>query len=586
MRLKSLLTFALLVSAFILAGAQSADAAILELAVDKEKAIIGDTLIVDVRVDSEGAGINAAEATIQFPKSVLEVTSVSKGDSIFNFWLEEPSFSNDEGRVSFVGGGSSGFSGKSLQILKVLFKVRGSGIGDIAFINGAVAASDGSGTNVLTAMRGVKVAIAPSAVVSPGVAPGATPVPPPSPVPPPVQITRPAVPTGKLPIEPTVKIPLYPDKSAWYNLSSKFSAVWSLPNDVTNIATLLTNSPTSTPTASEGLFESKSFPALSDGIWYLHVRFRNNIGWGPTAHYRIGIDTAPPVPFTLNIDTEAQTDNPSPTLSYKSGDNLSGLKSYSIRVLGGESFDTVKETYKLNSLSPGRHTLAVVAVDNAGNSTEQSVDIEILPIAPPIITSVSDRVVLDEDNISIAGTSLIGGKVKLTLQSGRGVIISSKEAQVDALGNWNGEFSEPVRGGIYKILAQAIDSRGAQSLLIESSPISAVEKPLLTVAGIDITKTLFFSLLIMLILIAFGFGVMARSKISKERSQDVSIARRDITNAFGVIVKDLDKILQKYTDGKIDAREILEIRLLIERIRDKAVSASKYIAEHIEEIKR
>jgi len=74
---------------------------------------------------------------------------------------------------------------------------------------------------------------------------------------------------------------------------------WDLPNDVTAVATEVDQHPDAVPAKSEGLFDNKTFSPLEDGVWYLHVQFKNSIGWGPTLHYRIGIDTAPPLGFSV-----------------------------------------------------------------------------------------------------------------------------------------------------------------------------------------------------------------------------------------------------------------------------------------------
>lgn len=560
-------------------GIQSASAAILQITTDKETAAIGDTVKMNVKIDSEGVGINAAEATVQFPTSILEVTSLSKEDSIFNFWLEEPSFSNSDGKINFIGGSTSGFSGASLQVLEINFRVKGGGEGQVIFLDGAVTASDGSGTNVLRELRGTKVNILAGSQITPGVTP--------SPVAPPTQIERPAAPAEGLPDLPEIQVSLYPDPKGWYNLTSKFSANWELPADITDVDTLLNTVPVSSPATSEGLFESRQFAPLEDGIWYLHVRFKNNIGWGPTAHHRIAIDTAPPIAFTVDSDIDGPTDNPAPTLTYKSGDDRSGLKHYAIRAAGGEAEYTSEETYKVKPLAPGMYTIIVAAVDNAGNSTESSIDVEILPIESPIITFVSERVILDQNNISIAGTAIPNETVRLVLRSKRGDVVSQKDIEVDNLGNWSGEFSETsIRRGRYIVTAQTIDARGAQSLPAESNEIVVKDKPLLNLFGIDISWTWFLTLLVIVLTGAFAGGYWFQQKQSEVRGRDIFVARRDITNAFNKIAKDIDSVLVMYADDKIDEREAREIKIKLARIKDDAARASKYIGEYIGEIEK
>ena len=345
-------------------------AATLNLVTDKTSFAIGDTFSVIVRIDSQNTGINAAQATIQFPKDILNVVSVDKSNSVFSFWLADPTFSNDAGTVSFIGGSTSGFTGKSLEALKINFKVTGIGTATLAFTDGAVTASDGSGTNVLSLMNSLTIT-AVSATGSTVITP-TTPV-----VPPPTPIVRPAVPTGKLPVSPSIEVPLYPDPNGWYNEISNFLVKWTLPNDVTDVATAVNQQPSFNPTKSEGLFNNKTFPALSDGIWYLHIRFKNDVGWGPTVHYRIAIDTAPPLQFQITADGGLDTANVAPTINYGTNDQAGPINVYSIFIDNVLATSTQETSFTLPAQSPGNHVIKVEAEDLAGNITTSNVTVHI-----------------------------------------------------------------------------------------------------------------------------------------------------------------------------------------------------------------
>src|SRR3989344_522992 len=106
----------------------SARASVFYLLVKDEKVFnIGDKFEISVKIDSEGVGINAAQGRLEFPQDILQVESLNISQSVFNFWLEEPAFSNELGEVTFVGGSSNGSIGKSLEVLKVNFVVKGGG---------------------------------------------------------------------------------------------------------------------------------------------------------------------------------------------------------------------------------------------------------------------------------------------------------------------------------------------------------------------------------------------------------------------------------------------------------------------------
>jgi len=292
---------------------------------------INQDIEVHLRIDTTGASINAAQATMLFPANLLQVKSISKEGSIFNFWLQDPTFSNDAGTISFIGGTPNGVSGSSLQVITIIFTTKGVGSAAISFSDGAITATDGTGTNVLGALNGATFSI--SSTVS---------VPPPTPAAPvapiiiatPVPIIREAVLAPGLPSTSTILVPLYPDPDRWYSLISNFTVNWQLPSDVSNVATALNQNPSYTvPEESEGLFDSKQFPSFQeDGVYYLHVRFKNNKGWGATAHYRIAIDTQPPLAFAIQIEGGPSTDNPRPKLLFQTGDALSGIDTYLVQI--------------------------------------------------------------------------------------------------------------------------------------------------------------------------------------------------------------------------------------------------------------
>lgn len=353
----------------LLAIAPPAFAGTLNILTDKTQFAIGDEFSIDIKIDSENASINAAQATVNYPVGILQETGVDKTNSVFSFWLQEPATDNTGGKVSFIGGSSSGITGKTLQALRISFKVVGSGTADISFGDGAITAADGNGTNVLSVMNGLSITSISkqqAALIPAPKIPAVT------------LIKREAVPTGKIPVKPRLNIPLYPTMSGWYNSQSTFIVHWQLPIDVTGVATALDQKPVSDIKTSEGLFDNKTFPRLPDGVWYLHIRFKNDVGWGPVTDYKIGIDTAPPLPFEVSIQEGVTTYVESPTIAFKTDDQPSGIAAYRILIDNIESTSTILTSYTLPSLSYGKHTVVVQAEDFSGNKTSTKLEVKIL----------------------------------------------------------------------------------------------------------------------------------------------------------------------------------------------------------------
>ncbi|MBI5731948.1 MAG: hypothetical protein HY982_01150, partial [Candidatus Magasanikbacteria bacterium] len=420
----------LIVFSFIFA--RSVSAATLSLVPDKKTVGIGEEINIYVKVDTEDKSINAAQGTINFPVSLLEAIKVDKTSSVFGFWIEEPAFSNENGTANFIGGASSGVSGKSLQILKLTFKARSAGSAELTLSDAAVTASDGQGTNVLSRLMGAVVSIgaavgvgtevvAPTSPAPAPPTPAPTPTPSPTPalalpIPPkapatapaqPQKVERKAVPATKLSAAPVVKVPFYPDESQWYNYTGETIALWDVPPDVIQVATQLNQNPHATPDVLEKeLFNGKKFGTLKEGIWYIHVRFKNNLGWGNTAHYKLSLDTTAPLPFEAKIDSLA-SDNPSPQITFTSQDALSGILGAVLSVDGKEVL-SVATTTIASTLPPqalGTHTLLVKVFDRAGNSAEDDLQFEILALPAPVIEFISKSVSQGEP-VFVSGKSI------------------------------------------------------------------------------------------------------------------------------------------------------------------------------------
>jgi hypothetical protein len=111
---------------------------------------IGETFSVRIMVSSPRQSVNAISGIVSFPTDKLQVTSISKIGSVLSLWVQEPSFSNSHGTVTFEGVvPNPGFNESNGRVLAVNFKVVGSGQADVRLTSGSLLANDGYGTNVL-----------------------------------------------------------------------------------------------------------------------------------------------------------------------------------------------------------------------------------------------------------------------------------------------------------------------------------------------------------------------------------------------------------------------------------------------------
>ncbi len=471
-------------SALSLGGIAKAATALF-LTSDAQQAAVGDTVTVNVRINSDQP-VNAAQGTLYYPKDIFDVVQAVHTNSIFDLWLTEPRVNTSTGEISFLGGSTNAFSGASMPVFAVTFRARGTGMGTVGFRNAAVAAGDGTGANLLTSSTAMSFVVGAPGATSTQVVTLQTP-------PPPKQIIRPVTPTSTAPIAPVLSVGLYPDQSAWYNTIGNFLVQWQLPADVSAVATALNQNPQFDPTVSEGLFNNKTFGAVKEGVWYLHVRFKNSVGWGPTAHYKIAIDTTPPFPFTATAKEGALTEVTAPTLQFKTQDQPSGVALYRVLVDGTAAGSTTSTALTLSPLSFGFHTIVVQAVDYAGNVTESRFPITIA--LPPVA-------------------------------------------------------------------------------------------PFLTIAGIKITEGIFFGIIIAVIIVGIGVGWFLGRKAKLQRKNRVVIAGRDVAAAFGVIQKNLEKMIGYYEGGPPGESQKEEMKFLLKETKEETEKMKHYVSENVEEIEQ
>lgn len=123
----------------------------------------GDHFTVAVLVSSPQETLNAAGSIISFPAKLLSVDSVVNTPSILTLWVEQPTFSNALGTVSWTGVvPNPGFTGSTGHILSIGFTAKNTGTATLAFTSSSVLANDGSGTNILTAANPATVSISAS----------------------------------------------------------------------------------------------------------------------------------------------------------------------------------------------------------------------------------------------------------------------------------------------------------------------------------------------------------------------------------------------------------------------------------------
>lgn len=357
---------------------------------------VGQTFTASIKTNPQGKSVNAVEASLSFDNTKLSVVSISKTGSVFSLWTDEPTFSNSAGTIKFGGGTPSPFSAQS-TIVSVTFKVLAEGAGTVKVSSALVTAADGLGTDVYTAPINASYTFTQTS----------TPTPPPTQTPTPTQPEDKnsedpgtAITFGDPPRPPEAGSTVFLDPEVWYATKSGVFT-WEVPFDVDVLALDIATSSEADPTTKyKPPIDQIALNAelLTDGVQYLTMKYKNQVGWGGVLHRKIMIDTIPPKTFTINVRA-GNSATAFPLLTFEAVDDISGIAQYELTIPGNDPIvitpDEAKIGYLLKDLVDGTYTIKVVAQDHAGNKTESTTAVLITAGWHPPVAVVSTGSIWD-----------------------------------------------------------------------------------------------------------------------------------------------------------------------------------------------
>ncbi len=523
------LLFAVLLSCSFL-WADVAHAATISFSPSVSTVSVGNIVTVKALVNTAGKAINNADSIIQFPSDLLEVISVSKGGSVFSLWVEEPSFSNPLGRVTFNGGlPNPGFNGVSGEMVSVVFKAKKTGVATIAFSDSAVRENDGLGTDILTAKQSTTLQIGASVPVVPSLA--------------------------GVPVKPTVTSSTHSEQESWYTETTAILS-WVIPSGVSSIQTLLTKNPNETPTLTyDSSVSQRTVTDIANGVSYFHLRYMNAAGWGPTAHYKIQIDNVSPDAFLPRVRIE----NSKNIVVLDATDATSGIDSYSLQIDNYPALTVRKDSikngeYELPVQTVGDHSLQVVAYDKAGNKTEAHTSFLSPQITAPKIVLSSETVQRGE-SVIVNGTSAYARvPVEVFTQ------INDKKIKVySATTGDDGSFtitSEKLNtSGSLHVWAQLVFSESVQSPLSEKVEMQ-VDDSLVVQTSLSLIYTLAFVIPTIILIIILTFimylGWHKFFGLRRKLQDDLDETVKETHKAFTLFKEELGLQLEKLEKIKED----------------------------------
>ena len=558
-----------------LASGASAQNASLYLSPSTGTYTVSNTFLVQVKVNSGGVAINAADGTLVFDPDKLEVVSISKTDSVFSLWIQEPTFSNSLGTINFAGGKPTpGFSGAAGIIINITFKARTAGTANLTFAAGSVLADDGKGTNILASMGAAAFTISSRTIT-------------------PTEPLEPSVPAASagVPEAPIISSDTHPEETKWYpNNNPKFS--WKLPPDVIEVSYEIDQKPTTNPAfIADSLTTEASFSDLEDGIWYFHINFKNQYGWGKITHRKVLIDTEVPESFEVVIDNENDATNPTPTFLFKTTDSLSGIEYYEV-IIEREDKTTTTTTpqnikdnpYKPLALPPGKHSLQVKAFDKAGNYTLASTNFEISPIKGLEITKIPISIEIGE-TLTVEGKAEPGITVRIYIQKLEQEPILER-AKADSGGKFVLSYDKALVKGDYLVWAQAEDERGALSDPTKKYSLEVGLPPFLKIGKIALD---YLTTMITLIILIVGavlviFYTWYRISVWRKRvSKETKEVSQSVSGAFKALREEIEEQVSMLDRKPGLTKEEKAIR---DKLQEALDVSEKFIGKEIRDVEK
>ena len=525
--------------------------------------VVGRTFPMRIFLSTEQA-VNAVSGEIKFSADKLEVVSLSKTDSIVNLWVQEPSFSNETGRINLEGVIlNPGYTGTNGRILTVNFRAKATGTALVSFANASTLANNGEGTNILKSSGTASYLIANSTIT-------------PTPEPPP------------LPVGLAITSSTHPDQSKWYQSSDpEFS--WRNDRTVTEVF-LSFGRRKGTPTVSYiPPVSSKSLDNVEDGVWYFNVQQRTDKGLGTVASFRFQIDSVKPEFLDITELARADRTDPVAKFRFNASDAMSGVDYFDIQIddahIGTWPEDKASN-YATPPMGPGKHTLLVKAVDRAGNYLVNTAEFVVEPIETPIIKNYNKELGTTQ-LLSVEGTAKPGYSVKVYVTDKENSEITAIGA-VDRDGDFLVTLEAPLKSGAYKLWAEAVDTRGARSLPTEKYSVK-VRPSAFVETGTSIVR--FLTVLIPLLGLVLLLILMLMHFIKKMREVRRTL-RKEIHDVEDVVHKsfaDLKRQVKEqigYLEAAHTRRQLtVEENRILKQLKAHIDAAEKVITKEVEHVK-
>jgi hypothetical protein len=310
---------------------------------------------VSVLINTGDETINTVSVRISYDPSMIKVQDIDTEHSICTNYLDKAiDPANREIRLTCIIV-APGFSGSQGNVGDIVFQPLKTGTFNFGFKKDTqVLANDGLGTNVLRMANDGNYRIIPSNAARE--------------LPPLVSTTTLASTLNdRLPI---VFSPTHPNSSRWYN-SSSIDFVWT-PVGTVNYLYAFDQATSTVPVNGVPITGNKvTVKAPSDGEFYFHVAPLFGTTLGPTRHYKVSIDTEPPVDVQIRASDDDVKVGDVVRFEFSGRDEYSGLQSSMyIDINSGTFLPVGRQTY-IPFVDIGDVPVRLRVYDKAGNYAER-----------------------------------------------------------------------------------------------------------------------------------------------------------------------------------------------------------------------
>lgn len=405
----------------------------LSLSASSSTVYVGDTVAVNILINSASVASNAYQVNLSYPSSLITVQSAETGGSICQFWPMLPSYNDSMGRLDMQCGlPSPGYQGTGGQLLRVQFRANQIGTATVQVLNSSeVYGNDGSGNNIIGGVGSVTINI----IAAPYVPPAGVP-------------DTPSVHAG-----PNVSSPSHLDPNTWYS-NDQVMFLWESEAEVSGYSYVFNQEYLTEPDESAETYElTTEFVEVSDGIWYFHIRSQKDGVWSETSRVKVQVDSTPPNDFIPLIKPEGILTMPNASVFFNTTDDVSGIQGYEVRV-DNEEYQPAESPFETIALRSGAHIVYVKAIDLAGNVTYGKGEILISEVGIPRITSTKANFLFGEE-IIVEGTASPESTIRIYKDSYEQLIATTT---TDAFGHW--QVAIPgftLLPGKHTIFATAVD---------------------------------------------------------------------------------------------------------------------------------